>query len=321
MDRDPFTDQGALLLAESDGCAVWQFHGRSGEGTMTVYQVLPGVMLSFNDFHMDCFESSFVPGRRMLAIDHCREGRMEYSPVGDRLAYTEAGDVKLDLRLVHTEAFLFPSRHYHGLTVALDRGEAEASLSRAFRDFPVSVEGLIGRWALGPEPRVLHGAAELEPVFAAFYRVPDAIRIPYFQVKILELLLCLNALPIPEKGAGPPYFYRSQVETVKAIRAFLTQHLSETFTQEELSRRFRIPLTPMKRCFRAVYGTAIGAWLTKYRMDRAAEMLLTHRDLNIADIGCAVGYDNPGKFTEVFKRSMGMTPSEYRKERGIRYEI
>lgn len=42
MDRDPFTDQGALLLAESDGCAVWQFHGRGGEGTMTVYQVLPG---------------------------------------------------------------------------------------------------------------------------------------------------------------------------------------------------------------------------------------------------------------------------------------
>lgn len=82
MDRDPFTDQGALLLAESDGCAVWQFHGRGGEGTMTVYQVLPGVMLSFNDFHMDCFESSFVPGRRMLAIDHCREGRMEDSPRG-----------------------------------------------------------------------------------------------------------------------------------------------------------------------------------------------------------------------------------------------
>ena len=257
MDRDPFTDQGALLLAQSDGCTVWQFHGPGGEGTMTVYQVLPGVMLSFNDFHMDCFESSFVPGRRMLAIDHCREGRMEYSPGGGRLGYTEAGDVKLDLRLTHTGTFVFPSRHYHGLTVALDREEAEDSLSRAFRDFPVSAEGLIGRWSLGPEPRVLHGAAELEPVFAAFYRVPDAIRIPYFKVKILELLLCLNALPIPEKGAGPPYFYRSQVETVKAIRAFLTQHLSETFTQEELSRRFRIPLTPMKRCFRAVYGTAI----------------------------------------------------------------
>lgn len=147
MDRDPFTDQGALLLAESDGCAVWQFHGRGGEGTMTVYQVLPGVMLSFNDFHMDCFESSFVPGRRMLAIDHCREGRMEDSPRGR------------------------PSGLYRG-------GGREA----------------------GPP-------------------------------------------------AGP------------------------------------------------------------------------HRDLNIADIGCAVGYDNPGKFTEVFKRSMGMTPSEYRKERGIRYEI
>lgn len=130
MDRDPFTDQGALLLAESDGCAVWQFHGRGGEGTMTVYQVLPGVMLSFNDFHMDCFESSFVPGRRMLAIDHCREGRMEYFPVGDRLAYTEAGDVKLDLRLVHTGAST--SRTLAALWAMTTRGSLPRFLSEAW---------------------------------------------------------------------------------------------------------------------------------------------------------------------------------------------
>ena len=98
MDRDPFTDQGALLLAESDGCAVWQFHGRGGEGTMTVYQVLPGVMLSFNDFHMERYDCSFVSQGRMLAIDHCREGRMEYG-VGDSLVgYTAAGRWAMTIR-------------------------------------------------------------------------------------------------------------------------------------------------------------------------------------------------------------------------------
>ena len=48
-----FENQGAVLLAQSDGCAVWQFRNDTGDGTMTAYQVFPGVLLSFNDFHME----------------------------------------------------------------------------------------------------------------------------------------------------------------------------------------------------------------------------------------------------------------------------
>lgn len=41
---------------------------------MTTYEVFPGVTLAFNDFHMERYECDFVADRRMLAIDHCREG-------------------------------------------------------------------------------------------------------------------------------------------------------------------------------------------------------------------------------------------------------
>ena len=104
-----FPAQGAQLLAEKDGCAVWQFQNESGEGTMTVYDVFPGVMLSFNDFHMARYESAYVAGRPLFAIDHCREGRMEYAAGENAVAYTGAGDMKLDLRRQHTGVFRFPS--------------------------------------------------------------------------------------------------------------------------------------------------------------------------------------------------------------------
>ena len=108
-----FPAQGAQLLAEKDGCAVWQFQNESGEGTMTVYDVFPGVMLSFNDFHMARYESAYVAGRPLFAIDHCREGRMEYAACENAVAYTSAGDMKLDLRRQHTGVFRFPSSLYH----------------------------------------------------------------------------------------------------------------------------------------------------------------------------------------------------------------
>ena len=60
--------QGAILLAQSDGCAVWQFRNETGDGTMTTYEIFSGVMLAFNDFHMERYECDFVADRRMLAI-------------------------------------------------------------------------------------------------------------------------------------------------------------------------------------------------------------------------------------------------------------
>ena len=65
-----FENEGANLLAHSDGCTVWQFRNETGDGTMTAYDVFPGVMLSYNDFHMERFDSTYVPDRRILAIDH-----------------------------------------------------------------------------------------------------------------------------------------------------------------------------------------------------------------------------------------------------------
>ena len=89
-------------------------------------------------------------------------------------------------------------------------------------------------------------------IFSEMYRVPEKIRIPYFKVKILELLLYIYAMNVPEEDTERPYFYRTQVEKVKAIRQFLIGHISENFTQEALSRRFNIPMTAMKSCFRSV---------------------------------------------------------------------
>lgn len=313
-------NEGAVLLAQSDGCSVWQFCNETGEGTMTVYEVFPGVMLSFNDFHMERYCSGFVSDNRILAIDHCREGQMEYAAKNGMVGYMTSGDMKLDRRRQHTGEFVFPSCHYHGLTAAFDLDTAGQSLAEEIKDFPVRPEQIIKHFCLEDYPRILHDMNEAEHIFGELYRVPAKIRIPYFKVKILELLLYLDAVTVPEREDDRPYFYRTQAEKVKAIRKFLIENISENFTQEELSRRFDIPMTAMKNCFRSVYGEAIGTWLTSYRMNKAAEMLLREREAAVAEVGSRVGYDNAGKFTEAFKKTMKLTPSEYRRERGKGYE-
>ena len=270
--QSEFVQQGAMLLAQSGGCSVWQFRNETGDGTMTTYELFPGAVLSFNDFHMASFDSSFSARQKLFVLDYCREGRMEYLAAENALSYCKAGDLKLDRRLTHQGRFVFPSSHYHGITVGLDLDLAETSLPQQMQDFPVTPAALLEKFQLGRYPRVFHGGELPQQIFEEMYHVPESIRLPYLKIKVLELLLYLQAMEVPAE-ADTPYFYKTQVEKVRTIRDYLAGSLTESHTQAELSERFDIPLTAMKRCFRSMYGVSIGAWVTACRMDKAAQLL------------------------------------------------
>ena len=312
MDDFLLTGGTGVKLAENDGCSVYQFRNETGEGTITIYEVFPGVSLSYNDFHIRYYDSEFKPDRNLLCIDHCREGRLEYPAADDAYSYVEAGDLKLDRRLTHTGHFEMPLSHYHGAMVSFDMDAVCRSLPQEIKDFPVNLRALQEKFCGGIYPYVVHGAGSIEHIFGELYAVPEKIKRPYFKIKILELLLYLEALELPENPVEKPYFYRTQVEKAKAVQQFLVGHMDENFTQEELSRRFDIPLTPLKNCFKSVFGASIGNYLLEYRMNQAAVFLRTKREMSVAEIAGCVGYDSPSKFAAAFRRKMGMTPMDYR---------
>lgn len=41
------------LVCRDEKCSVYKVKDASGEGVMTCYTVFPGVMLNYNDFHME----------------------------------------------------------------------------------------------------------------------------------------------------------------------------------------------------------------------------------------------------------------------------
>ena len=302
------------LLAKSNGCAVYQMKNETGEGTITMYEVFPGVSLSYNDFHMRYFDSEFVPDRDIFCIDHCREGRLEYTARENAYSYVEAGDIKLDRRLTHTGHFEMPLSHYHGAMVSIDMKEAARALPGEIKEFPVDLKHLREKFCPDRYPVVIHNPEAIEHIFGELYSVPEKIKRPYFKIKILELLLYLEALELPEKPEERPYFYKTQVEKVKAIQIFLSENPEQNFTQEELAGKFMIPETTMKRCFKSVFGMSIGSWLLQYRMNLAAVMLRQEKKLTVTEIAGRVGYDSPSKFARAFRKVMGMAPGEYRKQ-------
>lgn len=300
------------VLIKGEDCTIFQLRNDTGEGTITMYEVFPGVTLSYNDFHMKYYESAYQPDRNVLCIDHCREGRLEYPAKEGAYAYVKAGDLKLDRRLTHTGHFEMPLAHYHGAMVAFDIDVAAMALKEEIKDFPVDLMKIQEKFCPDVYPMVIQKQPSIEHIFGEIYAVPEKIKRSYFKIKILELLLYLEALELPDCQEEKPYFYKAQVEKVKAIQNFLIEHLDQSYTQKELSERFQISITSMKQCFKSVYGTTIGNWLLQYRMNRAAVLLREKKELNVAEIAGMSGYDSQSKFAIAFRKVMGMSPMEYR---------
>ena len=65
--------------------------------------------------------------------------------------------------------------------------------------------------------------------------------------------------------------------------------------------------------FSQTAGQSFISFLTGLRMDRARQ-LLTETDMRLTDIAMEIGYNEPNYFSHVFRKTVGMTPKEYRQQ-------
>ncbi|MCR5541228.1 MAG: AraC family transcriptional regulator [Ruminococcus sp.] len=299
-------------VAADGECRVLRLDDESGDGFMTMYRVFDGIYLMYNDFHLHSCTSEYQNADTVLCIDHCREGRIEHeNSLGERY-YMEAGDLRIDRRVHHEGKVVLPLSHYHGITIGFLQRTAQDSLRREIPFLSVDLDMLGEKFCPDNKEFLLRTNESMNIVFSQLYHAPKKCRIDYFRVKIAELLLLLSDIDTSAYSEQRQYFPASQTAKVKEIHALITSRLEKTFTVEELSDISGVPPTSLRKVFKAVYGAPVYQYLKAYKMKAAAEMLISERSLNIADIAQRLGYDNASKFSAAFRDIMGVTPQNYR---------
>lgn len=121
------------------------------------------------------------------------------------------------------------------------------------------------------------------------------------------------ACPVEEEADGShTENYDSTVQIINEVHELLVNDITKRYTIEELSAKFHINQTTLKTMFKTMFGQSIGGYMKEYRIKRAKDMLC-HSDAPIAEIACAVGYENQSKFTAAFRDVTGILPRDYRK--------
>ncbi|MDF2959641.1 MAG: two component AraC family transcriptional regulator [Paenibacillus sp.] len=116
------------------------------------------------------------------------------------------------------------------------------------------------------------------------------------------------------EAAGPVIAEPDQLvnENFKELLEFVNRHFEEELHLRELSNKFFINYTYCCDLFQKTAKVTFTDYVTRLRMKKAGQ-LLRESDLTITEICREAGYKDYHYFNKVFKKSYGVTPSNYRK--------
>ena len=99
----------------------------------------------------------------------------------------------------------------------------------------------------------------------------------------------------------------------EALRLQITDYILEDVSLHILSEEFHLNSQYISQLFRNEIEVNFLTYLTNIRMEHAKKLLLSS-SLSIAEVSEQSGYGDYRVFTKVFKKSEGITPSQYRRD-------
>jgi YesN/AraC family two-component response regulator len=103
---------------------------------------------------------------------------------------------------------------------------------------------------------------------------------------------------------------------VNALLDFIHLNYAQKITGTDIEQAFECNFDYINRVFSQITGHTITKYINQVRINHAKELLdATH--LSIGEIGYLTGLEDPYYFSKVFKKYVGMPPSEYYKRERV----
>ena len=108
---------------------------------------------------------------------------------------------------------------------------------------------------------------------------------------------------------------KEDIRFIRRAKSILNEQFDKPITIPQLAVKSGINESKLKEGFKELYGTSIHTYLLNLRLDKAKH-LLENTAMAITDITWHIGYSHITHFTSLFKKELGLTPSEWRMKFG-----
>lgn len=118
-----------------------------------------------------------------------------------------------------------------------------------------------------------------------------------------------------DKVSLQQYVSPTEKQLLEPVLEYLQQHL----TDPELDISSLAPLVGvsqvyLRRIFKKQHGVSLTGFVIRQRLQRAKQLLKENR--TVTQVAAAVGYRDPLYFSRLFKKQLGISPTEYQNKHG-----
>jgi len=151
-------------------------------------------------------------------------------------------------------------------------------------------------------------------------------RVGYEAARLLDSLMdekkkvavspCPDPIFVPPGGIvarASTDFFAVEDETVAAALTFIAAHSHEAIGVEDVARAASTSRRTLEYRFREHLGRAVAEEIRRLRIERAKRQLIS-TDQRIKQIAHDAGFVDTKRMNQVFRRELGMTPSEWRQQ-------
>lgn len=281
---------------------------------MNIYHVMDGLEFTYNHFcSKSAVDVSYTQkAMNVIELNHCRQGRFGCQ-VKDQYIYLGQGEIEVNILGIERINPEFPLGYYEGLSFIIDVDVFVQSIHSVFPVIAQSITKLKEQVELGIGASLIHPDLQLNTIFNEIYEIDPSRDLELLKIKIFEVLMLLETMPY-ERRKEKAYYKRSDLETIKELRAYAIKRLDIRIPFEDLCKQFHFSSTMGKQAFKEVYGMPYYTYMKQYRIHKALHYL-QESSLSIRDISTLLGYENASKFSKAFKTIIGLSPTQYRRNK------
>lgn len=178
-------------------------------------------------------------------------------------------------------------------------------VKRSFLILLTELDNLIAKWLKQGENDAAQSSA---PGITLTYKqsMTDAQTLEQFHQSIADAL----RETIAQLQAAKQRICRKEVLQIIDI---LHEHLNKKITLDMLANAVNLNSNYLCRIFKQDTGKSVFQYMNEMKVNHAVE-LLKQRDVRVKEVASEVGIDDPFYFNRLFKKMIGVSPSEFRKK-------
>ena len=127
----------------------------------------------------------------------------------------------------------------------------------------------------------------------------------YTEILIIRLMRSIE-LAVPSEAQSA-----ANNRQCVAAKRYIDLHFKEGLTLEQLAEEVHVNKYYLAHAFKREYGVSPMNYMTSRRIEES-KYLLAETDLSTSHISQLLGFSSPSYFSQVFRRTLNMSPMEYR---------